>query len=89
MRRLGDRVASYGSREGTTGDWLSEGQRIIDMNYDDWLRDKVAYGTPDAVADRLSQLRDELTLDHIIYEINFGNQLLFALQMNNLRLMEE
>ena len=57
------------------------------MSYDDWLRDKVAYGTSDA--DRLGQLRDELTLDQIIYEINFGNQLPFALQMNNLRLMEE
>ena len=53
------------------------------------MRDKVVYGTPDAVADRLGQLRDALTLDQIIYEINFGNQLPFALQMKNLRRMEE
>jgi alkanesulfonate monooxygenase SsuD/methylene tetrahydromethanopterin reductase-like flavin-dependent oxidoreductase (luciferase family) len=89
MRRLGERVTNYGSRAGTTGDWSAEGQRILRMSYDNWLRDKVAYGTPDAVADRLGQLRDELTLDHIIYEINFGNQLPFALQMHNLRLMQE
>ena len=37
------------------------------MEYDDWLRDKVAYGTPDAVAERIRQLRDSLGLTQFIY----------------------
>ena len=36
------------------------------------LRDRVAYGTPDMVVERLSQLQDELGLSGLIMESNVG-----------------
>ena len=37
---------SYAGRAGTTGDWGEQSRIILGMDYDDWLRDKVVYGTP-------------------------------------------
>ena len=59
------------------------------MTYDDWLRDKVAYGTPEAVAEKLNSLGAELGLDQVMFEINFGNLIPLENQSNSLRLMME
>lgn len=88
-QRLGNRVLSYAEYGGTTGDWQAEGDRIMGMDYDDWLRDKVAYGTPDTVAQRIRQLRDDLGLTQFIYEIDLGNHLPLEMQLNSLRLFNE
>ena len=56
------------------------------MDYDDWLRDKVVYGTPDGVAERLAELEENLGLDQLIYEVNFGNLMSDELQTESLRL---
>jgi hypothetical protein len=59
------------------------------MNYEDWLRDKVVYGTPEVVVNRLRQLTVELGLTQILYEINLGRQLPYALQVKNLRMIQQ
>ena len=87
--RLGNRVGSYAGREGTTGDWGEQSRRILGMEYDDWLRDKVVYGTPDYVAERLAQLEETLGLDQLIYEVNFGNLMSDELQTDSLRLFNK
>ena len=86
VARLGERVGSYAGRAGTTGDWGEESRRILGMDYDDWLRDKVVYGTPDSVAERLAELEQKLGLDQLIYEVNFGNLMSDELQTASLRL---
>jgi alkanesulfonate monooxygenase SsuD/methylene tetrahydromethanopterin reductase-like flavin-dependent oxidoreductase (luciferase family) len=85
VRRLGERVGSYADYTGTTGNWAQESRRILGMEYDDWLRDKVAFGTPQGVADKLGQLQRELSLTQLIYEINFGNLLTYEQQVSSLR----
>ena len=87
--RLGQRVASYAGRAGTTGDWGEQSRRILGMDYDDWLRDKVVYGTPDQVSNRLSELEETLGLDQCIYEINYGNLMSDELQTASLRLFNK
>ena len=89
VRRLGERVGSYATYGGTTGDWQAESDRIMGMNYDDWLRDKVVYGTAEAVVDRLHQLKEQLSLDQIMFEVNYGNQIPQELQNNSLRMFME
>ena len=89
VRRLGDRVAVSASHRGTTGDWHSQAERILSVGYEDWLRDKVVYGTPEAVVERLGQLGEELGLSQIIYEVDLGNRIPYELQVNCLRLMTE
>jgi alkanesulfonate monooxygenase SsuD/methylene tetrahydromethanopterin reductase-like flavin-dependent oxidoreductase (luciferase family) len=89
VQGLRDRVAQSASRAGTTGDWKSQAERLYGMTYDDWLRDKVVFGTPDVVIERLRQLRVQLGLTQILYEINLGRQLPYHLQLNNLRMIHE
>ena len=89
MAGLAERVALSASREGTTGDWQAESDHLANMTYDDWLRDKVVYGTPDRVVDRLRQLIEELQLSQIVYEINFGRQIPYEQQKYCLRLITE
>ena len=89
VNRLGVRVGSYADYGGTTGDWQAESDRILGMSYDDWLRDKVVYGTPEAVSDRLHQLREELSLDQIVFEVNYGSQISPERQHNSLQLFME
>jgi alkanesulfonate monooxygenase SsuD/methylene tetrahydromethanopterin reductase-like flavin-dependent oxidoreductase (luciferase family) len=86
---LGNRVAGSASRLGTTGNWSAEAEHIRHMSYEDWLRDKVVYGTPDAVVDRLQQLCDDLDLTQILYEVNYGRHVPYELQLKNLRLIHE
>jgi alkanesulfonate monooxygenase SsuD/methylene tetrahydromethanopterin reductase-like flavin-dependent oxidoreductase (luciferase family) len=89
MTGLAQRVAVSASREGTTGNWQAESEQLANMTYDDWLRDKVVYGTPDRVVDRLQQLIEELHLTQIVYEINLGRQIPHELQSKCLRLLTE
>ena len=89
MHGLGERVAHSASRPGTTGNWDAQAEHLQHMSYDDWLRDKVVYGTPDTVVSRLRQLRDELGLTQLLYEVNYGRQLPYELQLRNLRLINE
>ena len=89
VKGLGDRVAGSASRVGTTGDWSAQAGRVRAMSYEEWLRDKVVYGVPERVVDRLQQLREELDLTQILYEVNYGRQLPYALQLENLRLINE
>ncbi|MGE3538883.1 MAG: LLM class flavin-dependent oxidoreductase [Candidatus Tectimicrobiota bacterium] len=89
VRGLGERVAKSAPRPGTTGDWNAQAEQIQHMSYDDWLRDKVVFGTPDVVIQRLQQLRDELGLTQMLYEINLGRRLPYELQRKNLRLINE
>ena len=89
VQRLGERVGSYATYGGTTGDWQAESDRILAVNYDDWLRDKVAYGTAGAVEDRLHQLGEELGLDQIIFDVNYGNLIPQERQHKSLRLFME
>ena len=87
MGRLSDRVASYAEHVGTTGNWGKEADVVKNMTDDDWVRDKVAFGTPEAVTEKIQGLTELLGLSQIMFEVNFGNQIPLENQLNSLRLM--
>ena len=89
MRRLGERVAGYADLRGTTGDWGAEGERILEMGYDDWVKDKVVFGTPDAAVEKINALKEDLGLDQIMYEVNYGNLIPYERQINSLTLITQ
>src|SRR5213593_4498437 len=60
--------------------------RLSHVTYDDLLRDRVAYGTPDMVVDRLRQLRNELGLSGVIMESNVGGRMPLERVLNSIRL---
>jgi alkanesulfonate monooxygenase SsuD/methylene tetrahydromethanopterin reductase-like flavin-dependent oxidoreductase (luciferase family) len=50
----------------------AEAETIRTISYEEVRRDKVVVGCPERVADRLQQLHEELGLDGILAELNFG-----------------
>ena len=57
------------------------------MTYEDIQRDKVVIGAPETVAARLSALQDELGIDGILAELNFGAILPPEKMMRSLQLL--
>ena len=56
--------------------------------YDDVLK-RAAFGTPEAVVERLQQYREELGLSGVSLEMNPGGQLPHRLVVNSIRLLAE
>ena len=63
--------------------------RLATVTYDDMLRDRVAYGTPEAVVDRLGSAVQELGLSGVIAEMNVGGGVPKERVLNSLRLFGE
>jgi alkanesulfonate monooxygenase SsuD/methylene tetrahydromethanopterin reductase-like flavin-dependent oxidoreductase (luciferase family) len=87
-RRLAE---NFASSIGATGTTVSEeraerAERLSSLTYEDVLRDRVAYGTPDMVADRLRELRDQLGLAGVIIESNVGGRIPLDRVLNSIRL---
>jgi len=61
-------------------------ERLSNVSYEDLLRDRVAYGTPDMVVDRLRQLRDALGLSGVIMESNVGGRIPLDQVLTSIRL---
>ncbi len=89
MQRLVDVVTASAAQSGIADDRQAQAEQLKAISYDDWLRDKVVYGTPEVVVERLGQLREELGLNQIIYEVNFGCRIPHQLQVNCIRLLTE
>ncbi|MGH7933218.1 MAG: LLM class flavin-dependent oxidoreductase [Candidatus Binataceae bacterium] len=88
-RTLGRGLEDSASRAGVRAieQRAERGQRLQAITYDEALRDKLIVGTPEMVADRLRELREELGLDGILAELNCGSQITHELVMKSLRLL--
>ena len=73
-RRLAETFGNSASDSGATPDEerRERYQRLSTITYDDLLRDRLAYGTPAAVAKQLKEITEELQLSGIIAETNVG-----------------
>ncbi len=67
----------------------AELEDVRNITYADVLRDKVVVGSPEYVADRLRQLQEELGIDGILAELNFGGTVPAEWMMQSLRLLCE
>src|SRR6266446_4946949 len=87
-RRLAENLAASVGAAGTTGseERAERADRLSHVSYDDLLRDRVAYGTPDMVVDRLRQLREELGLSGVIMESNVGGRIPLERVLTSIRL---
>jgi len=65
----------------------AELEDVRGITYDDILRDKVVVGGPEYVADRLRQLQEELGINGILAELNFGAGIPPEMMMRSLRLL--
>jgi alkanesulfonate monooxygenase SsuD/methylene tetrahydromethanopterin reductase-like flavin-dependent oxidoreductase (luciferase family) len=67
----------------------AELETVRTITYAEVLRDKVVVGGPERVTDRLLQLREELGIDGILAELNFGSHIPSPMMMRSLRLLCE
>jgi alkanesulfonate monooxygenase SsuD/methylene tetrahydromethanopterin reductase-like flavin-dependent oxidoreductase (luciferase family) len=65
----------------------AEVEEVRTATYADVLRDKVVVGGPERVTDRLKELQDELGLDGILFELNFGAAIPAEVMMRSLQLI--
>jgi alkanesulfonate monooxygenase SsuD/methylene tetrahydromethanopterin reductase-like flavin-dependent oxidoreductase (luciferase family) len=90
-RRLAENFARSATAAGTTAseERAERGQRLSTTNYEDLLQDRLAYGAPDVVTERLEQLRDTLGLSGIIIEANVGGRIPKERVLNSIRLFAQ
>jgi alkanesulfonate monooxygenase SsuD/methylene tetrahydromethanopterin reductase-like flavin-dependent oxidoreductase (luciferase family) len=79
---------------GESGTTVSEeraerAERLANTTYQDLLRERLAYGTPQAVIKRLEQWRDELGLTGVIIEANVGGRIPQERVSNSIRLFAQ
>jgi alkanesulfonate monooxygenase SsuD/methylene tetrahydromethanopterin reductase-like flavin-dependent oxidoreductase (luciferase family) len=67
----------------------AELETVRTITYEEVLHDKVVVGGPERVTDRLLQLRDELGIDGVLVELNFGSKIPAEHMMRSLQLLCE
>jgi alkanesulfonate monooxygenase SsuD/methylene tetrahydromethanopterin reductase-like flavin-dependent oxidoreductase (luciferase family) len=89
IRRLTSLINASAALEGVGDDRVAQAERLNRLDYDTVLKDKVVYGTPESVTDQLRQLQEDLGINQLVYEVNFGSQMPLHLQINAVRLLNE
>jgi alkanesulfonate monooxygenase SsuD/methylene tetrahydromethanopterin reductase-like flavin-dependent oxidoreductase (luciferase family) len=64
-------------------------QRRASVPYDELLKQRVLYGTPEAVVDRLQEYQAELGISSVVLEMNYGGQIPYDRVINSIRLLTE
>jgi alkanesulfonate monooxygenase SsuD/methylene tetrahydromethanopterin reductase-like flavin-dependent oxidoreductase (luciferase family) len=90
-RRLAESFARSASSAGTTAseERAQRAERLADVTYDELLQDRLAYGTPEMVVERLTQLRDQMGLSGVMIEPNVGGGIPVDRVMNSVRLFAQ
>ena len=55
--------------------------------YDDILKQRLLYGTPEAVVDRLQEYQDTLGITGVVLEMNYGGRVPYEQVINSMRLL--
>jgi alkanesulfonate monooxygenase SsuD/methylene tetrahydromethanopterin reductase-like flavin-dependent oxidoreductase (luciferase family) len=66
---------------------MKTAERLSTITYEEALRGTVLIGSPEAVAERIAALRDDLGLDGILLEVNCGGKIPHAKEKEALRLL--
>ena len=87
-RRMAETFGRSAGGEGTvnTEERAERSQRLAAVTYESLIEDRLAYGTPDMVINRLQQLKEELGLSGIVIEPNVGGGIAPDRMFNSLRL---
>ena len=64
-------------------------RRLGNASYDDVLRERVMYGTPEAIVERLQEYQETLGITGVVLEMNYGGQIPTDRVANSIRLLAE
>ena len=85
-RRLAKNFIRTASDAGASAERAERGRRLANITYGDLLRDRVAYGGPGSVADRIAGIAEDLNLSGVIAEMNVGGLIPREHVLDSLRL---
>ena len=85
LREMAEARAQSGASPALTTD----AQQTAQMDYEEILKHRVVYGTPEQVVRRLREIKDRLGLSGVVVEINFGGQVPQELVLNSIRLLAQ
>ena len=73
-RRLAQSFSASASSAGATAseERVARGERLATVTYQELLRDRLAYGSPDGVISLLNEISEELGLSGVVAETNVG-----------------
>ena len=90
-QRLATQFARTAGAAGTTAaeERRERAERLARVSYDDLLRDRLAYGSPDMVVEKLQYLQETLGLAGIVIEPNVGGGIPRELVLQSVRLFAQ
>ena len=90
-RRMAETFARSAAGAGTTAseERAERGRRLAGVTYEDLLRDRLAYGSPETVVERLKDLSEDLHLSGVIAEMNVGGLVPREHMLNSVRLFAD
>jgi alkanesulfonate monooxygenase SsuD/methylene tetrahydromethanopterin reductase-like flavin-dependent oxidoreductase (luciferase family) len=59
------------------------------QHYDEVVRTRVAYGSPEEVVERLQEFKDRMGVSGFLLDMNFGGQIPQELVINSMHLLAE
>ena len=62
-------------------------RNLASVPYDDVLRQRVIYGTPDYVVERIQEYKERLGISGLLLELNFGGRIPSDRVINSIRLL--
>lgn len=62
-------------------------RRLASTPYDDILKQRLLYGTPEAVVDRLQEYQDTLGITGVVLEMNYGGRIPYDRVIDSMRLL--
>ena len=77
------------SESAASQETLERLQRAANTSYDDLLKQRLLYGTPAAIVDRLHMYRETLGITGLVLETNYGGRIPYERVVNSLRLLAE
>jgi alkanesulfonate monooxygenase SsuD/methylene tetrahydromethanopterin reductase-like flavin-dependent oxidoreductase (luciferase family) len=89
LRYIGDRLAASAGASGTRAieNRAERGAKMLNIDYDEVLRERMIVGTPASVVARLQELREVIGLNGILAELNPGSLIQHARVLEALRLL--
>jgi len=89
LRYIGDRLASSAGASGTRAieNRAERGAKMLNIDYEEVLRERMIVGTPASVTARLQELREVIGLDGILAELNPGSLIPHERVLTALRLL--
>ncbi|PKB70665.1 MAG: hypothetical protein BZY87_09040 [SAR202 cluster bacterium Io17-Chloro-G6] len=64
-------------------------RRIAATPYDEILKQRVMFGTPEAVTERLQEYQEKLGISGVVLEMNYGGRIPYDRVINSMRLLAE